>query len=324
MEMEGRSKQVKFNGEIHPVADLFPMLPDDELRDLAEDIKIRGQLQPIVLDKDGRILDGRNRFQACKLAGVEPTFMTYEGDDPDGYAMTVNVTRRHMSKGQLAIVVAKSLPETGKTQQDAARIYGISQQRISYACVILKHAPDEADKVMQTPPSQEFDKAYSIAKQNKDEAKADKDRVEQLRREAPDLAAKVSDGEMTFEEAVTELEMRREDKKRAERIAPIDVLVLESGGRTFAERVEAGELNWQEAEKLAIDWKKEWEEAAERNKRRIFDILAGWKALTRFLDAPQDSFNKTVLDKLGANFEGDIKKIVAEMAANATKWNGAI
>jgi ParB-like chromosome segregation protein Spo0J len=59
---------------VHPVAALFPMLADDELGELAADIKERGLLQPIVLDAEGRVLDGRNRLAACKKVGVEPTF----------------------------------------------------------------------------------------------------------------------------------------------------------------------------------------------------------------------------------------------------------
>ncbi len=84
---------------VHPVADLFPMLAEDELAELAADIKQRGLLQPIVLDVEGRVLDGRNRLAACESAGIEPTFETYEGDDPDGYAFAVNVNRRHLRAG---------------------------------------------------------------------------------------------------------------------------------------------------------------------------------------------------------------------------------
>lgn len=36
----------------------------------------------------GRILDGRNRNAACDLAGVEPWYETYKGDDPDGQCVT--------------------------------------------------------------------------------------------------------------------------------------------------------------------------------------------------------------------------------------------
>jgi ParB-like chromosome segregation protein Spo0J len=55
---------------VHPIAALFPMLADDELEELAADIKARGLLQPIVLDAEGRVLDGRNRLAACEKAGI--------------------------------------------------------------------------------------------------------------------------------------------------------------------------------------------------------------------------------------------------------------
>ena len=60
------------------------MLADDELDELAADIKARGLLQPIVLDAEGRVLDGRNRLAACKKAGVKPDLITYADGDPDG------------------------------------------------------------------------------------------------------------------------------------------------------------------------------------------------------------------------------------------------
>ncbi len=317
---------MKFNGEIHPVADLFPMLPEDELRDLAEDIKTRGQLQPIMLDSDGRILDGRNRFQACKLAKVEPKFDTYDGDDPDGYALAVNISRRHMTKGQQAIVVAKAARQPGGKKlstRDTGDSLGVSHMRIVQANVILDFATELADEVLAGNATK-FDAAYEIAKQRKKEKLARAEDAESIREEAPDLADAVAEESLTLEAAKEQLRQRQEDEARAERVALIDVLVAESGARTYAERVGAGEITWEEAEGLASKWKSEWLEAADRNHRRIFDILAGWKALTRLLDSPKDSFNKAVLEKLGDNLHGDLQKAVAEMAANATKWNGAI
>jgi ParB-like chromosome segregation protein Spo0J len=55
----------------HPLAALFPELPPEELAELARDVKERGQLEPIILHK-GLILDGRNRYRACQIAGVKP------------------------------------------------------------------------------------------------------------------------------------------------------------------------------------------------------------------------------------------------------------
>ena len=59
--------------QVHPAALAFPMMPEKELRELAEDIKTHGLLEPIGL-LDGKILDGRNRLKACELAEVEPRF----------------------------------------------------------------------------------------------------------------------------------------------------------------------------------------------------------------------------------------------------------
>jgi len=56
--------------EIHPLAAEFPDMSEEQIAELAEDIKLNGQLEPIVL-LHGKILDGRNRYRACQIAGVE-------------------------------------------------------------------------------------------------------------------------------------------------------------------------------------------------------------------------------------------------------------
>ena len=37
-----------------------------------------------------------------------PQYVTYEGDDPDGYALMVNILRRNLTKSQLAMVAARA------------------------------------------------------------------------------------------------------------------------------------------------------------------------------------------------------------------------
>lgn len=52
---------MSFSGEIHPAAELFPLMGDDDIAALAADIKANGLRQPIVLDGDGKLVDGRKR-----------------------------------------------------------------------------------------------------------------------------------------------------------------------------------------------------------------------------------------------------------------------
>jgi hypothetical protein len=71
---------------IHSLCALFPPLHRDELEALAEDIIRLGQLEPIVT-YEGAILDGRNRYEARLLAGVEPDIGDYIGTDPLGFVI---------------------------------------------------------------------------------------------------------------------------------------------------------------------------------------------------------------------------------------------
>lgn len=96
--------------EAHPVADLFPMLPDDELAALSHDIAARGLIHAVVIDGAGLVLDGRNRLLACEKAGVTPHYSTYMGEDPVGYAVAANVKRRHLTDGQRAALALDVLP----------------------------------------------------------------------------------------------------------------------------------------------------------------------------------------------------------------------
>jgi molybdenum-dependent DNA-binding transcriptional regulator ModE len=95
----------------HPAAELFQLLPDDELRAMAEDIKKKGLDQPIVLH-EGKVLDGRNRLAACKLAGVEPRFVDWDGKGtPLDYVVSANLHRRHLTAEQRRKVIEAVLED---------------------------------------------------------------------------------------------------------------------------------------------------------------------------------------------------------------------
>jgi N6-adenosine-specific RNA methylase IME4 len=109
--------------EFHPVADIFPLIEGEEFNELVADIAKNGLIEPIWLDKNGQIIDGRNRYLACKKAGVKPVFRTWEGEgSPIDFIISMNLKRRHLTTGQRAIlaVEAESLFETEAIERKRA------------------------------------------------------------------------------------------------------------------------------------------------------------------------------------------------------------
>src|SRR5271157_775799 len=95
--------QSKEKYEFHELANLFPLLENDKLKELVDGIKENGQLLPIVIF-EGKILDGRNRYNACKLLGIEPLYENIETKDPLGYVLELNLKRRHLNESQRAVI----------------------------------------------------------------------------------------------------------------------------------------------------------------------------------------------------------------------------
>ena len=108
--------------KIHPAAELFPIMSDDELFALAADIKSNGLLQPVTMLSDV-LLDGRNRMRACALAGVTPTIKQFTGDSPVAFVIAANLRRRDLTASQKACIAVEIEPmfaEEAKARQQAA------------------------------------------------------------------------------------------------------------------------------------------------------------------------------------------------------------
>lgn len=195
--------------EVHPVADLFPMLPPDELRDLAKDIKANGLQHPIVV-KDGILIDGRNRLAACELAGVEPAFEEMNGGDPVAYILSSNLARRHMTKGQRAMAGVKAGLLFNSNQRTVADVVGVSRQSVVQAKAVVEYAPDLVDAVLAgTTPLVE---GYKVAQDRKKDADSTETQMAELRTEAPDLADQVIDERLTLPEAWAAFRQRKQKR----------------------------------------------------------------------------------------------------------------
>jgi hypothetical protein len=203
--------------KVHPVAELFPMMSDEELDDLAEDIKANGLLHPIVLDESGMLIDGRNRFEACRRAGLEPECETLNGQDPVAFIMSSNDKRRHMKLGQRAMVAARICLIKNISQPKAAKVAGVSQGYVGHAAIVLQYCPDLAESVSRGDIA--LNEAYEKALTLKREAESDEGKMRRLRKQAPDLADQVTDEKLTLAEAIGALEARQyEEVQRKENL----------------------------------------------------------------------------------------------------------
>jgi hypothetical protein len=208
---------------VHPAADVFPMLASDELAELASDIKANGLIHPIVV-KDGELIDGRNRREACRIAGIKPATFELNGADPVAYILSSNINRRHMTKGQRAMAVAMIYPESQQGKRNAATssVSGdVSATRIKMARTILKWAPELASQVLAG--AAVLDKAYSIATDRKTAEEVPQKRLDALRAQDPDLADKVVEQALSLDNAEGASKDRR-SRERAARQGTYDAL----------------------------------------------------------------------------------------------------
>lgn len=215
--------------EVHPAADVFPMLDADALADLAADIKANGLIHPIVLNDDGQIVDGRNRYAACKIAEVTAHCTKLPSDaNVFTFVLSENIHRRHMSKGQQAMAIALMIetPE-GKRDGTAKRLSSdseLSKGWVSEALAIMRHAPDLGKLVLAG--TEKFDAALSTARARQQALKSDEQKrkdaeakLSSLSAAAPDLAALVRDSALSLDEAVAALEQRERREADAKRAA---------------------------------------------------------------------------------------------------------
>lgn len=155
---------------IHQYAKRFPALDDDELEELAHDIRERGLLNPIWLDEQGMILDGRNRMAACQIAGVEPKFNTFHGDDEAKlhFVLSQNLTRRHLNTSQRAMLATEFRDEfaamaakrmlagdpsvnlrKGRASEEVGELFNVSASAVDQARKVKEQAAPEIVEAVQ-------------------------------------------------------------------------------------------------------------------------------------------------------------------------------
>lgn len=122
----------------HDAAAIFDLLEGAAFDEFVDDIRKHGQKIPIVLF-EGKILDGRNRYRACRAAGIDPIFRTWDGQgSASELVWSLNHVRRHLHGNARALAAGRyavSLQEESRKRQLANLKRGTQSPRSAKADV---------------------------------------------------------------------------------------------------------------------------------------------------------------------------------------------
>lgn len=181
----------------HKLAELMPLMTQPELRELAGDIRENGLLAPVTL-YEGKILDGRNRYRACRIAGVEPKFREFKGKDALAFVLSANLHRRHLNESQRAVIAAKLTTMTrGRPSEEKIGTRADFSPAEKSARVPIKTSVAEAARELEVSP-----RIVGQAKQA-------------LREAAPEDIEAVERGERTLHDVSKKLKEQKRDSAQA-------------------------------------------------------------------------------------------------------------
>jgi len=282
----------------HWVADMYP-LNETDVSALAEDIKTNGQIAPIKMLKDGRIIDGRNRWIACQKAGVEPLIDVINPDGEEvtderlfALATSCNSMRRDLTTSERAVASAvawkRLFPEQGhggdrksnKNQSPkmdfetfASQSFKVGKSYAKQALAIANYSPELLEAAKES-----LDGAYKTYQSEKLKREDDK-RNRQLLVDHPDLKERVANGNLSAEEAIT---IAR--KRDAEIIAKEESLKQQKAfiAQGFNRTIELfhGLLNWDSNDILEAIENEALANAASQPKHEGESLLLAIKTMT--------------------------------------------
>lgn len=164
------------------------MMSETEFGLLKSDIQAHGVREPVTIS-GGKILDGRNRAKACRELGIDLPTREYDGHDPVGFVVSLNLHRRHLNESQRAMIAARMANMKQGARTDLASIDAMSQET---AAELLHVSRPSVQRAKQVRDSQDRE-----------------------------LIAKVESGEITVNRAITEIR-KEEQRRNHEKVAELD------------------------------------------------------------------------------------------------------
>ncbi len=206
--------------KFHPITNIFPLMAEEEFKDLVKDIRKHGLREPIWTWK-GKIVDGRNRYLACEKAGVKLQLREWDGEGSlVEFIISLNLHRRHLSQSQKAMISENMLPflEEEAKERQAIGHYNAPQYKENPVREIIPEldkgrARDHAAKLVGTNPHYVSD-------------------AKKIKQKSPEIAEKVVKGKLSIPEAKLLIKQPEEvQKKVLEKVANGEVKKAREGIR---------------------------------------------------------------------------------------------
>lgn len=194
--------------EIHPFALRIPAMSGEEYDELKADIAQNGLKVPLLIF-EGKVLDGRHRYQACRELGLDPKTVTFAGPDPASHVISLNLKRRNLDESQRACTVVEFLPELEAEKRKAMGRPGDPRRGNN----VTSSAPG-------TQASPEGKRAREEAGALAGVSGATVDRVRRLKEQAPDKFEEVKAGKKKAKTASNELAAERKKSEEKAKAAP--------------------------------------------------------------------------------------------------------
>ena len=175
-------------------------MPPEEYEGFREDIRVNGVKRPILVDSEGRIIDGRHRWSACRELGIECPQEQWDGTDAWLDVQSLNLYRRHLGKEQVYAIrklAAKQYPELAKPIEEEK---AAAKDRQWAGPNLASHDAKSTQKA-----SGAIGKKLGISG-------ATVERVDRVEREAPELLPQVASGELSATKALKQVQNERHEE----------------------------------------------------------------------------------------------------------------
>jgi len=196
--------------KVHPAADVFPMMLEEELEAVGKDIKANGLKHPITFwhppakPELAEMIDGRNRMEAMERAGAEDAYHEHyvHCGTPEQWVITLNIHRRHLTKQQqadLIVAVHKASRQDGEVPKRHVKGKAGSSKDESKAAIVASAAEHGISK-------RTVERAIGKSEGKTPKAKSDDD---------ADRVAEIAKGKyLTLDGPMSDKQYQKYDKRR--------------------------------------------------------------------------------------------------------------